>query len=358
MLRELRLAALAPLLAAAGWETVVGPPTLQFPRDHGAHPSFRTEWWYVTGQVGDAVGRRYGFQLTFFRQGLDPGPPVPGESGLRAHEVLAAHLAVGDVAAGRVRFAERLRRVAGGLAGTSTEDLDLFLEDWTMRRTPEGTVVIAASDRGTAADLRLKLTPVKPLVLHGEGGLSSKGPSPGNASVYVSWTRLEARGTLALDGRAVQVQGHAWFDHEWGTSQLGPDVAGWDWFGLRLADGREVMLYRLRREGGSTASESAGTLVQRDGSPHHLTAADFALTAKTWWTSPRTGARYPATFHVTVPLAGLDVEVRPQIPDSELDARGSSGTVYWEGPVAVAGSAQGEGYTELTGYVASMAGRF
>ena len=358
MLRALRLLAIAPLLATAGWETVVAPPALHFPRDHGAHPAFRIEWWYVTGRLTEPGGRWYGFQLTFFRQGLDPGPSVPGESTLRARQVLAAHLAVGDVSSGRTRLAERVRRVAGCLAGASTGDLDLFLENWTMRRTPEGTIVIAASDRGTATDLRLELTPAKPLVLHGEGGLSPKGPAPGTASVYLSWTRLDVRGTLAIDGRAVQAQGHAWFDHEWGTSQLGFDVAGWDWFGLRLADGRDVMLYRLRREDGSAASESAGTLVEPDGSLRHLTAADFKLEAKTWWTSPRTGARYPATFHVTVPLAGLDAEVRPLIPDSELDARGSTGTVYWEGPVAVAGSAPGEGYAELTGYAASMAGRF
>ena len=275
----------------------------------------------MTGQLGDAAGHRYGFQLTFFRQGLDPEPPAPGESNLRARQVLAAHLGVGDVPSGRMRFAQCVRRVAGGLAGTSTGDLDLFLEEWTMRRTADGTIVLAAADREIAADLRLELKPTKPLVLHGEGGLSRKGPDPGNASVYVSWTRLDARGTLALDGRDLQVQGHAWFDHEWGTSQLSPDVAGWDWVGLRLADGRDVMLYRLHREDGEAASESAGTLVERDGSLRHLAATDFSLEPKTWWTSPHTGARYPAVFHVTVPLAELDLEVRPQIPDSELNAR-------------------------------------
>lgn len=358
MLKALRLAVLAPVLAAAGWETAVAPPSLHFPRDHGAHPAFRTEWWYMTGQLGDSGSRRYGFQLTFFRQGLDPSAPEPGQSALRAHQVLAAHLAIGELGGGRMHFAERRRRIGGGLAGAADDDLDLFLEDWTMRRTQEGTVVIAASDRGTATALRLELAPAKPLVLHGEGGFSPKGPAPGNASVYVSWTRLDARGVLALGGSTSQVQGQVWFDHEWGTSQLGPDIAGWDWFGLRLADGRELMLYRLRREDGSAASESAGTLVERDGSSRHLSSADLVLEAKTWWTSPRTGARYPATFHVTLPLAGLDLEVRPQIPDSEIDGRGSTGTVYWEGPVGVAGSSTGEGYAELTGYVASMAGRF
>jgi len=358
VLRALRLLAVAPLLAAAGWETVVAPPALRFPRDHGAHPSFRTEWWYVTGRLDDSAGHRYGFQLTFFRQGLDPGTPAPGESGLRARQVLAAHLAVGDVSSGRMRFAERVRRVAGGLAGTSTADLDLFLEDWTMRRTPEGTIVIAAANRETATDLRLELTPSGPLVLHGDGGLSRKGPDPGNASLYLSWTRLDARGTLALDGRAVPVKGHAWFDHEWGTSQLGPDVVGWDWLGLHLADGRDLMLYRLRTAGGNAASESAGTLVAPDGSSRHLAASDFTVAARTWWTSPRTGARYPAVVRITVPSAGLDLETRPQIPDSELDATRSTGTVYWEGPVNVAGSVGGEGYVELTGYAGSMAGRF
>jgi predicted secreted hydrolase len=348
----------APVLAAAGWESVVAPPSLRFPRDHGSHPAFRTEWWYAAGQLREAGGRRLGFQLTFFRQGLAPGPAEAGASALRARQLLAAHLAVGELGGKEMRFAQRVRRLEGGLAAVSSDDLDVVLDDWSVRRTSDGTIHVAASDRDAAIALRLELVPTKPLVLQGEGGLVRKGPEPGNASVYLSWTRLAVRGTTELDGRLAAVEGEAWFDHEWGSSQLGPDVEGWDWFGLRLADGRELMLYHLRHADGSSAADSAGTLVAPDGSPRHLASSDFTTHVRTWWTSPRTHASYPAIVHVTVPTAGLDLETHPLVPDSELDARSSTGTVYWEGPVAVAGSASGEGYVELTGAAVSMAGKF
>ncbi len=161
-----------------------------------------------------------------------------------------------------------------------------------------------------------------------------------------------------MGGRTLAVHGEAWFDHEWGTSQLGPGVVGWDWLGLRLADGRDLMLYRLRRADGSATPESAGTLVARDGSTRRLAAGDFTFAPSRWWTSPRTDARYPALVRVTVPGAGLDVEVRPEIADAELDARRSTGTIYWEGPVAVTGTVTGDGYAEFTGYAASLARRF
>ena len=357
-MRRLLLLLAGPLLAAGAWETVVAPPALSFPRDHGAHDSFRSEWWYVTGRLRDAAGREFGFQLTFFRQGLDPSSPAPGGSALRARQVLAAHLALGEIGDGRMRFAERTRRVAGGLAAASAEDLELFLDDWEMRRAPGGTVALAAFDRDVGIGIRLELAPSAPLVLHGDRGISRKGPGTGNASVYVSWTRLAARGSVTLDGRTAQVDGIAWFDHEWGSSQLGPGVAGWDWFGLRLTDGRDLMVYRLRAADGSAAAESSGTLVAPDGMSRRLAASDFTVSARTWWTSPRTRARYPAVVRIAVPSAGLDLETRPLIPDSELDAVRSTGIVYWEGPVGVAGSVSGEGYAEMTGYAGSMAGRF
>jgi predicted secreted hydrolase len=356
------LAAIALLLAAparaAEWARITAPPPLAFPRDHGSHPAFRTEWWYVTGALADPGGRRYGFQLTFFRQGLDPSPPIPGSSALRARQVLAAHLAVAEIGQKRTRFAERVRRIAAGMAGASEKDLDVFLDDWEVRRLPSGLITLVAEDRDSGLALTLELQPVKPLVLHGEGGVSRKGPEPGNASVYLSFTRLAARGRLSLDGRERAVQGEAWFDYEWGSSQLGGGVVGWDWLGVRLADGRELMLYRLRDATGGAAPESAGTLVELDGSARHLAATEFAIEALSWWTSPRTGARYPARLRVRVPGAGLDLEVRPELPDAELDARASTGTVYWEGPVAVTGTVAGEGYVELTGYAVSMAEKF
>jgi predicted secreted hydrolase len=349
---------LATPATAGEWARIVSPTTLSFPRDHGSHPSFRTEWWYATGQVADPGGRRYGFQITFFRQGLDPSPPTPGSSALRARQVLAGHLAVAEIGQKKAHFAERVRRVAAGLAGASENDLDVFLDDWQMKRLPSGAIAVAADDRDGGLTLTLELQPAKPLVLHGEGGVSRKSPEPGNASVYVSFTRLSARGRLTLDGRERIVQGEAWFDHEWGTSQLGAGIVGWDWLGLRLADGRELMLYRLRDVTGGAAPESAGTLVARDGTTRRLAATEFAIEPLSWWTSPRTGARYPARVRVQVPGAGLDLEVRPEVADAELDARASTGTVYWEGPVVVTGTASGEGYLELTGYAGETLTRF
>jgi predicted secreted hydrolase len=349
---------LAAPTRAAEWARITAPPALALPRDHGSHPAFSTEWWYVTGQLADSGGRRYGFQLTFFRQGLDPLPPTPGSSALRARQVLAAHLAVAEIGQKRTRFAERVRRIAAGMAGASEKDLDVFLDDWEVRRLPSGAITLVADDRDSGLALTLDLRPEKPLVLHGGGGVSRKGPEPGNASVYLSCTRLAASGHLSLDGRERAVRGEAWFDHEWGSTQLGGGIVGWDWFGLRLADGRELMLYRLRDATGRAAPESAGTLVARDGTTRRLAATEFAIEPLSWWTSPRTGARYPARLRVRVPGAGLDLEVRPELPDAELDARASTGTVYWEGPVAVTGTATGEGYLELTGYAPGTLTKF
>jgi predicted secreted hydrolase len=353
------LVVLAAVAAPASeWATVTAPLTLSLPRDHAAHPEFQTEWWYVTGTLADGVGNPFGFQLTFFRQGLDPSPPNPGASALRARQVLAGHFAVADIGAGKVLFAQRVRRIAAGLAFVATDDLHVVLDDWEMQRLATGVVSLSAEDRDAGTGIRLELIPEKPLVLHGDRGVSVKGSGPGNASAYVSFTRLTARGTLTLGGRRLVVHGEAWLDHEWGTSQLGPGVVGWDWLGLRLADGREVMLYRLRRADGRPAPESGGTLVERDGRTRRLSAADFTLEPESSWTSPRSGARYPARLRVRLPLAGLDLEVRPEVADAEIDARASTATVYWEGPVAVTGTVAGQGYVELTGYAGSMVGRF
>lgn len=343
---------------AADWSTITGPPDLAFPRDHGAHPEYRTEWWYLTGIVSDAEGREYGFQLTFFRQGLDPRPPAPGDSPLRARQAVAGHLAVAEITAGRFRHAERLRRADDELAGFATDDLDVRLDTWRLRRGAEDVLEARGDDRVAGIALELRLEPLKPLVRQGVDGYSRKGPEPGNASAYLSWTRLAVRGTLELDGEARAVTGEGWFDHEWGTSQLGAGVVGWDWFSLRLADGRELMVYRLRRADGTPDPFSSGTLVGPDGDVRRLDAGDVRLEVTDHWTSPATGAVYPAGWRLAVPSADLALEVRPRLADAELDGRTSTGVVYWEGPVAVAGTADGEGYVELTGYAGSLAGRF
>ncbi len=341
-----------------GWRRVEGPPELSFPADHGPHPEYRTEWWYVTGLVADAEGSQRGFQLTFFRQGIDPSPPAPGQSDLRTRHVLAGHLAVADLPARRFLTAERLRRADGLLAGWSTDGLDIWLEDWSIRLDAGGALHLAAEDREVGIGLDLTMEPTRPLVRQGVSGFSQKGPETGNASVYLSWTRLATHGNLTVAGRAIAVTGTSWMDHEWGTSQLGPDVVGWDWFSLRLNDGRDLMVYRLRRADGSADPASSGTLVASDGSTRRLDAAEIVLEPGATWTSPATGATYPVRWRLAVPTAGIDLEVAPMLDKAEVDGRASTGVAYWEGPVTVAGSTSGEGYVELTGYAGSLTGRF
>jgi predicted secreted hydrolase len=358
--------ALVPALAPAvnqedaqRWKAVEPGLELVFPRDHGAHPEYRTEWWYVTGEVRDASGARFGFQFTVFRSGLDARAGAPDDSPLRARQALAGHLAVTDVAGGRTLFAERLRRTGTPLASAAEGELDLVLEDWSFRRSADDRLSLRASDPAAGIGLELELVPAKPLVLHGERGVSSKG-GPGNASAYVSWTRLGVRGRLAVgngengEGRARDVEGSAWFDHEFGSSFLAEGVTGWDWFGLELDDGRDLMVFELRAA--AAKGTKGGTWVERDGSTRALEPQDFEIVPAGRWKSPRSGAEYPARWTIRV---GNDVlEVVPLVADCELDTSATTGVVYWEGPVEVRGAATGRGYAELTGYAEGLEPRF
>jgi len=340
-----------------GWKRVEPGLELVFPADHGAHPEHRTEWWYVTGQLADESGARFGFQFTIFRRGLQPGAPTGEESALHARELYAGHLALSDVARGETRFAERLAR-SSPLARAAVGELDVRLDDWSLVRGADDALLLRASDpvRGFGFDFALR--PAKPLVLHGVRGYSHKGGASGNASAYVSWPRLALGGTLVLDGKSLTVSGTAWFDHEFGSSVLPEGVAGWDWFGLQLDDGRELMLFVLRDAHGAPVEASAATLVEKDGAPRALRREDFTLAATARWTSPHTGAVYPARWTITVPSAALALEVAPLVADCELFVPSSTRIAYYEGPVAVTGSVTGRGYGELTGYAGSLAGRF
>ncbi|MDX2437693.1 MAG: lipocalin-like domain-containing protein [Acidobacteriota bacterium] len=348
----------ASCAAAGDWLEVAGPPELVFPRDHGAHPDYRTEWWYVTGLVDADDGRRFGFQVTFFRQGLDPSEPETGSSRLRARQIVAAHLAVADISNQRFHHAERLRRSVGGLAGFSDTGLDVWLDDWEMKTDEAGVVSVQARDAATGVGVDFELRPQRELVLHGDRGYSRKGADEGNASAYVSWTRLAVEGQLEVEGSLLKIDGTAWFDHEWGTSQLGEGVAGWDWFSLRLDDGRDLMVYRLRRADGSADPRSSGTLVGPNGGVQRLDRDGVELEVLGWWQSPATGARYPVRWRLRVPDAGIDLEISSLLTASELDGSATTGVVYWEGPVTAIGSTRGEGYVEMTGYAGTLEDRF
>lgn len=339
----------------AGFARADRPRAFVFPQDHGPHPEYRSEWWYLTGNLHTLQGRRFGFQLTFFRFALVPKAPERA-SPWATDQVYMGHFALTDVQARRFLSFERFARAAVGLAGAQAEPLRVWLEDWVMegRGGDPGRPVLLIRAQQDDIALDLTLESLKPLVLQGEEGLSQKSAAPGNASYYYSLTRLAARGTVrAGDGRHA-VEGLAWMDREWSTSALGEDQTGWDWFSLQLDDGRELMYYQLRRRDGSVDPHSAGTLVGADGIAQRLSSRDVEIAVLDTWASPRDGARYPSGWRVRVPDEALDLEVRPHLGDQEMDLS----VRYWEGAARVSGKAgrrsvAGHGYVELTGYAGS-----
>ena len=335
---------------AEGYARVLAGRPFEFPADHASHDAYRSEWWYFTGNLHTEAGRHFGFELTFFRFALDPRP-VARASAWATNQAWMAHLAVTDTDGGQFVAAERFSREALGLAGDQTNPFRIWLEDWSVFAdgpTLPPLHLRAASDR---AGLVLTLDGDKPPVSHGDGGMDPKGPELGNASHYYSLTRLGATGTLSIDGASFDVAGSAWMDREWGTSALSPELEGWDWFGLQLSDGRELMYYRLRTRDGASSPYSGGSLVQPDGTRVGLSVDDVVLTPVAHWTSPETRTVYPVSWQLSLPREAMTLTVRPYLAAQELNL-----TVrYWEGAVQVTGQQAGEalsghGYTELTGY--------
>ena len=333
-----------------GYQRAYQPRPFIFPTDHGPHLKFRNEWWYVTGNLTDASGREFGYQLTLFRIALAPIAPIV-DSAWRTNQVYMGHFALTDVAGKQHHGFERFSRGAVGLAGAQAASLRIWLEDWELASIgPEPFPLrVRAHQDDIAVDLLLDTA--KPLVLQGEQGLSQKSAEPGNASYYYSLTRLPTRGTISLNGQIFTVSGASWLDREWSTSALGPEQSGWDWFALQLDDGRDVMFYRLRRKDGGVDPFSKGMLVAADGSARVLRWNEVDLQPLGAWTSPRTGDRYPAGWRLRVPTEQMDLTVTPKIADQEMRL-----TVrYWEGAVAVGGHAgdqavAGQGYLEMTRY--------
>jgi predicted secreted hydrolase len=335
---------------SAGFEQATSAREFEFPGDHGPHPAFRHEWWYLTGHLAGASGERFGFDLTFFRVALARAPaiePAPAASRWRAQQIYIAHFAVTDIARGRFRSAERYARGALGLAGAEASPLRVWVGDWSLG-APGGSWQLRAAEPGY--ELTLAMRPERPPVANGDRGLSQKSATPADASYYYSIPRLAVSGQLLRDGQSVSVNGHAWLDREWGSGGLGADEAGWDWFAFQFADGSELMFYSLRRRDGNQDVHSAGTWVAPDGRVRALASADVQIKVQSFWTSPR-GGQYPASWKVSVPALSLSVDVRPALADQELDVRPR----YWEGAVDIAGTRDtraisGEGYVELVGY--------
>ncbi|MDE3089729.1 MAG: carotenoid 1,2-hydratase [Chloroflexota bacterium] len=326
--------------------------TFSFPLDHGPHPDFQTEWWYYTGNLDAADGRHFGYQLTFFRRAITPTARTR-ESDWATNQIYFAHFAITDAKNNDHWATERFSRGAAGLAGASGDPYHVWLENWEVTSlNAEGSrVQLRAEDAGRA--VALTLNAVKPLVLHGDLGLSQKSSGAGNASYYISFTRLATTGAMTINGETLSVGGNSWMDHEFSTTVLGENAIGWDWFSIQLSDQREVMFFQIRRKDGSIEPLSSGTLVDPDGSTRALAREQVQIQVLDTWTSPKSGGRYPARWSVAIPSADIQLTLKPYIADQEMDIS----IVYWEGAVAITGrsngaAVSGSGYVEMTGYAA------
>jgi predicted secreted hydrolase len=357
---SLRLAALAAFVLTAtaaaagsspGWETAHPGYTYAFPADFGAHESFRDEWWYYSGNVRDTSGRRFGFELTMFRYGVEH--PLHNASAWDINDLYFAHFALTDVTGHRFIAFDRTERAALGLGGAASGDERTWAGDWHIARSADGRRFIRAGEDGVNLDLTL--TPSKDPVAEGQDGAFHMGGCATCYARYYSFTRLRAAGSLTLRGQPFAVTGTAWHDHEWGSNYLEPTLAGWDWFSVQLGNGVDVMIFRFRRPDGSTLPQSSGTFVDRSGSHHFIAANDFDVVPTNWWISPHDGARYPSGWTITLRAEHATLTVTPLLVDQELSTSHSTQVTYWEGACSIAGTLDGKpvdgvGYAELTGY--------
>ena len=336
------------------WDSAIPGYRYEFPKDHFSHPAFKTEWWYYTGNLKTREGRRFGFELTFFRQAVSRD--LAGESSWQLDDLYLAHLTLSDLD-GRQFFKEdRLNRAGPGLAGVDAGQGRIWNGNWDVRWLEIDNHGGPQRLRAVADDfaLDLELTSTKPPVVHGRDGVSQKAAGVGKASHYISFTRLAADGIVTLREERYQVTGTAWMDHEFSTDSLGEGQVGWDWMSIQLEDDTELMLYRMRRSDGSSDPHSSGTYVDAAGLSRHIEWKDIRMTPGRAWTSPTTGGRYPLSWHVEVLPIGLNLECRTLLEDQEVVAE-RGGPSYWEGAVQYSGrkgdrSITGVGYLEMTGY--------
>jgi predicted secreted hydrolase len=329
-------------LPAQPWQRAIGVWPWLFPRDHGAHPNFQTEWWYFTGNLQDAQRRSFGYQLTIFRQGIQ-FTPAQASSRWAVRDLYFGHFTISDLAAGQFHVAERVSRGALG--------------PWSIQQDADEQIHLAAR----APDMKIDFLahPLKPLVLEGVGGLSQKADGVGEASYYYSYPRLATIGKLRIGETTYDVNGLTWFDHEFSTSSLGKDQAGWDWFCIQLENREEIMLYAMRDKSGAMDPVSEGTWVKADGTSERLLPGSFSIEREGSWRSPHSGATYPAGWHIVVPGHRADLTVTPAMADQELHLTKMGALDYWEGACSIEGSiagaeAKGVGYTELTGYAGAL----
>jgi predicted secreted hydrolase len=349
-----------------GFVAADGSRPLAFPEDFGAHPDFRTEWWYYTGNLGTPEGRPFGFELTIFRVGLlPPTVELPADSQWYNHSVYFAHFALSDIASEHFYAFERYSRPGppasalpggtGGLAGAQADPYRVWLEDWSITERTPGIYRLQAAQAEIALDLTL--TDEMGVVLHGEDGYSRKGEAVTNASYYYSQPRLRADGFVRVDGVRYPVSGLAWKDHEFSSSVLDEDQVGWDWFSLQFEDGTALMLFQLRERGGETSASSSGTFIIEQGVTQPVRKTDFEITVLDEWRSPHTGGVYPAAWEIRLNEPDCLLEIHPWMADQEIHF---PAVTYWEGAVRFEGicdngaPVRGNGYVELTGYAGNL----
>ena len=324
----------------------------QFPRDDFSHDEFRVEWWYYTGNLENQTGRQFGYQLTFFRVGLEGDKPVNNPSKWKIDHIYFSHMTVSDIQNKEFHFFERINRKGIKNAGAETDTFKIWNSDWSL--TGDGNIQkLKALENDTGLDL--SLTPIKKRVFHGKNGISIKGSDEGNASHYFSFTRMKTRGNLFIKGEKFKVTGSSWMDREFSSNPLNPLLVGWDWFSLKLDNQTEIMLYQLRTKDGNIDPHSSGTFIATDQNYHHLTLDKFTISPKGSWVSQHTNATYPSKWDINLPESDITLQIKPDFSDQELyNLRSISGS-YWEGSVSIKGSVAGKpvtgkGYVELVGY--------
>lgn len=333
--------------SVAEYAPVIAGRPIRFPHDEGAHPEFRTEWWYVTGWLNESTSP-LGFQITFFR--TRPHPDSGNPSRFAPRDIIIAHAAVSERAHGRLRHAQRVARAGFGLAEAATDRMDVKLDHWRMH-ADAGHYIARIETNDFELDLRLERTQAP--LLQGDAGYSRKGPKPASASYYYSHPQLVVAGKLRLDRRRLDVAGSAWLDHEWSSEYLDPDAVGWDWIGINLDDGGALMAFRMRDRNGAQHWASA-TYRTAAGVRRSFSTDEVRWEVVRRWRSPRTGADYPVAVRVHVGDTRYDVE--PMFDDQESDSRITTGAIYWEGAVVAKrdGRRVGRGYLELTGYAGKL----
>ncbi len=327
----------------------------QFPHDHGSHDEFRTEWWYYTGHLVAGNGRQFGYELTFFRWGVDKDSVKTNPSRWAIRHLYLAHFALSDHRNQTFRYAEKVSRAGLGKAGADTGQLHVWIDRWVAELPALHSMRHHLEALAEEFSIHLDLDPQKPPIVHGEGGVSRKGKGPTQASHYYSLTRMATTGNVTVGAERLSVTGMSWMDHEFGSGDLGEDQIGWDWFSAQLNNQTEIMLYLLRRRDGTIDPVSSGTFVLPDGQAQHLSLADFQVEPLDHWKSRSSGARYPNRWRISIPRVGLILSVTPKQADQELITERSTQITYWEGAVDISGVMRdiplvGEGYIELTGY--------